>query len=224
MPTPKKGYFLKDGGRVPGTTTVIGRFKESAGLMQWAFKQGKEGKDRLYEEAEAAADIGTCVHAMVELHTSRGTEEECRAFADDTLSDPALRAKAISGFMAYLAWAKNFDVKIIEKEIQLVSEQYKYGGTPDAIGLIGNQLVLIDYKTSNGIYTDYLVQLAAYEHLWNENFPDKPITGGSHLLRFSKENEDFAHHHYPDLSNGWRQFVLFREAYELDKSLKKRAA
>src|SRR5216683_7786479 len=66
MPTPKAGYFLKDGSKVPGTTTIIGRFKDSGGLMFWAFEQGKSGKARLYDDAEKAADIGTCAHAMVE--------------------------------------------------------------------------------------------------------------------------------------------------------------
>ena len=47
----------KDGTKIPGTTTIIGRFKESGGLLQWAFKQGKAGKAHLYEEAEKAADI-----------------------------------------------------------------------------------------------------------------------------------------------------------------------
>jgi len=65
MPTPKKGYFLKDGTNVPGTTTIIGRFKESGGLIQWAYNRGKEGL-KLYESRDKAAELGTIVHSMVE--------------------------------------------------------------------------------------------------------------------------------------------------------------
>jgi len=217
MPTPRQGYYLKDGGRVPGTTTVIGRFKESGALMQWAFKQGKEGAPSLYAEAEKAAEIGTHAHAMVEAHI-KGLD------LPPAMPDLSMQERAVSCFGAYLTWAKNYDVNVIDQEIGLVSEKYRYGGTVDAIGLIGNQLVLLDWKTSNAIYTDYLVQLAAYGNLWEENFPDRPITGGYHLLRFSKENGDFAHHYYAQLDSAWRQFQLFREAYEIDKELKKRAA
>lgn len=224
MPTPKKGYFLADGTKVPGTTTVIGRFKDSGGLLHWAFKQGKEGKDRLYDEAEKAADIGSCAHAMVEMRVTGKDDAACLALADEMLADPAMRAKAVSAFRSYEAWATNFKVQILEQEIQLVSEQYRFGGTPDAIGMIGNQLVLLDWKTSNSVYADYLIQLAAYRQLWEENNPERPITGGFHLLRFAKEHGDFAHHYFPNLDNAWRQFVLFREAYEIDKELKKRAA
>ncbi len=224
MPTPKLGYFLRDGTRVPGTTTIIGRWKDSGALMQWAFRQGKEGKSRLYEETEKAADIGTCVHTMVEMEMSGGGQQQIIDYTNTTLPNPDMRQKAWSGFNAYQAWSKNYNVRVIAQEIQLVSEKYKFGGTPDFVGVANNTLALFDIKTSGGIYTDYLVQVAAYGELWNENNPDNPITGGYHILRFSKENGDFGHHHYADLSEAWRQFVLFREAYDIDKILRKRAA
>lgn len=219
MPTPKSGYFLKDGTKVPGTTTVIGRFKDSGGLMFWAFQQGKAGKAKLYDDAEKAADIGTAAHAMVEAHIKGQT------FDRAAYPLPAEGwSKAESSFNAYLAWESMTKLKVIEQEMQLVSEQYKFGGTPDAIGLIGNELCLLDWKTSNSVYQDYLIQLAAYRQLWEENHPDRPLTGGFHLLRFAKEHADFAHHYFANLDEAWRQFVLFREAYDIDKILKKRAA
>lgn len=105
----------------------------------------------------------------------------------------------------------------------MVSEQYRFGGTPDAIGKVDGELCLIDWKTSNSVYSDYLIQIAAYKHLWEENHPGQLITGGYHLCRFAKENGDFAHHYYPDLEEAWRLFLLFREAYDIDKVLRKRA-
>ena len=41
MARPKGGYRLKSGESVPGVTTIIGRFKDSGGLLWWAFEQGK---------------------------------------------------------------------------------------------------------------------------------------------------------------------------------------
>ena len=70
MATPKQGYRNKKNKRVPGTTTVIGRFKDSGGLLWWAFEQGKLAEQgiiqSLYDNAEEAADIGTMGHAMFE--------------------------------------------------------------------------------------------------------------------------------------------------------------
>jgi hypothetical protein len=83
---------------------------------------------------------------------------------------------------------------------------------------------LLDWKTSNAIYRDYLVQVAAYKWLWEEVHPDQPLTGGFHICRFAKEHGDFSHHYYPNLDEAWEQFLLFRRAYEIDKQLKKRSA
>ena len=216
MPTPKAGYFLKDGTRVPGTTTVIGRFKESGGLLQWAFKQGQSGASSLYEERDKAGEIGTLAHEMVEAHI-RGRRLEGQW-------PSAVHDAASQAFMAYLSWERHTKLTVVEQEMQLVSEQYRFGGTPDAIGLIDNQLCLLDWKTSNAVYQDYLIQLAAYRQLWEENHPDRPLTGGFHLCRFAKEHGDFAHHYFPNLDEAWRAFVLMRELYDIDKQLKKRAA
>lgn len=223
MPTPKAGYWTKTPPprRVPSVTTINNRFQESEGLKQWAFQQGKAGKSHLYEEAQDAAEVGTVVHAMVEEDVRKG--DVAAVLENSGLTDEQV-IKANSAFNAYRAWSRNFGVKIIAQEVPLVCEEYMYGGTPDAIGFVGNELCLLDWKTSNSIYTNHLVQLAAYRHLWEVNNPDQPITGGFHLLRFAKEHGDFAHHYFPDLAEGWEQFKLFRQAYEIDKSLKKRAA
>lgn len=219
MPTPAAGYYLKDGTRVPGTTTVIGRFKDSGALLFWAFKQGQSGQPTLYAERDKAADVGTFAHALVEARISG---------APTPTPDPAMTAaqiaQALQAFDAYLSWERMTRLTIVAQEMQLVSEVYKFGGTPDAIGLIDDQLCLVDWKTSNGVFSDYLIQMAAYRYLWEEAHPEQPIKGGFHLCRFSKENGDFSHHYYPNLDEAWEAFVLMRRLYEIDKTLKKRAA
>lgn len=218
MPTPKAGYFLKSGEKVPGTTTVIGRFKDSGGLLHWAFEQGKlaqQGKiQRLYDRAEEAADIGTQAHAMIEAHING---DEVPVPTDE---------RAQQAFNNALAWLAQTRITVISKwqECALVSEQYAFGGTPDAIGELDGKLILLDWKTSNAVYQDYLIQLAAYKQLWEENHPDKPITGGMYLCRFAKDFPDFSTHYFAELNDAWEQFKLFRSAYEIDKRLKKRAA
>ena len=74
---------------------------------------------------------------------------------------------------------------------------------------VANGLVLLDYKTSNGVYSDMLIQLAAYKNLWEENRPDLPITGGCHLLRFAKERGDFAHHYFKNWTPNGSSFFCF---------------
>lgn len=229
MPTPSKGYLLA-GERIPGTTGIIGRFKDSGGLLQWAFRQGQSGASHLYENANKAADIGTACHAMIEAHINHSDAWEALALID--LPEEG-KEKAKNAFGMYLQWERQTGIKMLSKwqEIQLVSPAYKFGGTPDAIGEIEGKAVLIDWKTSNATYGDYLVQLAAYRHLINEGVrmdTGAPlgitVSEGAYLCRFSKDFPDFEARYFGDLSAEWDQFVRFREAYEVDKQIKKRAA
>lgn len=223
MPTPKSGYSWA-GEKLPGTTTVIGRFKDSGGLLQWAFKQGQSGAAHLYEQAEKAADIGTLAHALIEAHIN-GEIAKSPAPVEQTMLD-----KAAQAFEQYCAWERQTRITMLYKfqEIQLVSPVYKFGGTPDAIGEIDGKFVLLDWKTSNAVYPDYLVQLAAYKHLIEEGVrmdTGEPLgiqIAACHLLRVSKDFPDFEHRSFTDLELPWRQFVRFREAYEDDKVLKAR--
>ena len=215
MPTPAKGYHLADGTEAPGVTTVIGRFKESGGLLFWAFKRGKDGAARLYEDT--ATDIGTHVHSCVEadLH-GQPLPEFPTHFGD------AMRQAARNGFENYkreIARSKAFFMPL---EVQLVSERYRYGGTPDAIVEFEGVVDVGDWKTSNAVYMDHIIQLAAYRNLWNEAHPDSPAVG-ARLYRFAKESGAFAEHYYGSetLDLAFKQFVLFREAWDYDKRLKK---
>ena len=221
MARPTGGYKNAAGKRIPGVTTVIGRFKDSGALMWWAFSQGRAAErgeiDSLYDKRDEAAESGTLAHEMVEAHIAGAP------FPDLDLIPPEIAEQAKQAFRAYLKWERTTNIEIIEQEIPLVSEQYQFGGTPDAIGEIDGELCILDWKTSNSVYPDHLIQLASYRQLYEENNPDRPITGGYHLCRFAKQDGDFAHHYYPDLSDGWEQFKLFLKAYELDKKLKKRA-
>lgn len=216
MPTPKSGYFV-DGKRVPGTTTIIGRFKESGALIAWAYKRGKDGLE-LYDSRDKAAELGTFVHDMVERYIKGGDPHD----GIDSLTDDDRKA-VMSAFEAFTEWFESNKFRVIGQEMQLTSKAYLYGGTPDAIALDAKgRLCLLDWKTSDGVYQDYLLQLGAYRILWNENNPDNQLTGGSHLCRFAKAHGDFAHHYYPNLDDAERGFLLMRELYDIDKELKKR--
>lgn len=213
MATLKGGYQLKDGTRVPGVTTILGRFKEAGGLIHWAWQLGKEGKD--YREVrDEAASAGTMAHEAVEAFI-RGLPVKFEG-PEETV------AKARKSFEAFHEWADRSQLRADKTELPLVSERYRFGGTFDAI-LVGGKRAMGDWKTSNSIYPEYLCQVAAYGILWEENFPDEPITGGYDLIRFDKTYGDFTHKHWDELESAKRAFLLMRELYELDKELKARA-
>lgn len=230
MPTPRQGYRTADGSKVPSVTTILSRFKDSGALMKWAYTTGREhgyleasgqpAPASLYEVSSKAADIGTAAHAMVEVSIDGGNPETAAAYLELNTED---QAKAANAYGMYKAWASQSRLEIIDQEMALVSEKHRFAGTPDAIGRIDGQLCLVDWKTSNGVYSDYLLQLAAYRLLWEENHPDQPLTGGFHLCRFAKDFGDFAHHYYRDLDDALTMFLHLRSAYDFDAVLRKRA-
>lgn len=198
MPTPEGGYFLKDGvTQVPGTTTITGAYKNSGGLIDWAHKQGLQGLD-YRETRDKAKHIGTDIHAQI----------EARLNIDGRLPWPGLT-----------------HIAMVQQEISLVSEQYQYGGTLDAIGInTSGRHVLLDWKTSKNIYPEFQMQLAAYVHVWDEVCPECKILGGAYLVHFTKTGEFIQALPYevpeipesPSLAGAWEQFKDARRMWGRD--------
>lgn len=213
---PANVYRLADGTRVPSVTTITSRFKDSGGLIHWAWDLGMQGKD-YRAERDKAADSGTLAHEMIEAEIRGKPWEAPAGVADETLG------KATAGYEQYQTWRDQTRLELVESEVLLVSEAHRFGGQIDAIGRIGDELCILDWKTSNAIYPEMLVQGVAYMQLWNENHPDRWVTGGIHIGRFSKEFGDFAHHHFGHgLAEVWETFLKMRDLYDDLKALKAR--
>jgi hypothetical protein len=213
-----KEYRTSDGEKVSGVTTVLNRFKDSGGLLQWAFQVGKSGATSLYEGRDDAADVGQHVHAMVRSDIHGESLPEMPAyFTDDQ------KKQAESSFYAWMQWRADRRLEVIATEMPYVSNVHRFGGTLDVVWHDSAGLCIGDWKSSNAVYTDMLLQLAAYKLLWEENNPERPIQG-FHLARFSKEHGDFEHRFWPDLKEAEEEFLLLVRCYEIDKKLKKRAA
>lgn len=217
---PTVPYYNSKGERVPGVTTVKGNLGWSnRALNYWSWQQGydqcKAGKPFQYGDTlEKAAEAGTIAHAMIEA------DIKGEVFDSDGY-DAELVSLAETAFLNFLQWKENYKFVPVETEPHLVSENYQFGGTPDMIAEINGVLCLFDWKTSGGLYEDYLIQLAAYGQLWNENHPDNPIIGGYHILRVDKETATFTHKYIYNLDSAWRVFLQLLELHNAHKVLKK---
>lgn len=218
---PKAGYYI-DKQKVPSSTTITGRFKDSGGLIFVAKRNWHEAGARgepfdrdAYWSDHNALEVGSAAHKRIEawLHGDPPPPLE-----------PEYVERVESAFSAFKEWFEAGRFEVVATELPLVSRQFMFGGTIDAILRDGKgRLAIGDWKSSNAIFEDYLWQIASYGQLWNEN-NDEQIAGGFHLVRFSKEHGDFAHHWFPELEDAWTTFLHLRAAYESTKSVKKRAA
>lgn len=201
-----KPYYNKNGQIVPSVTTVIGRFKESSGLIWWAWDCGMKGINYTQVRDEAAI-VGTILHDMIEASIKKIEFKE-----SDYDKNFAERAKI--PFEAFRKWHGRSNVILSEAEISLISEEYQYGGMLDALPN-GNELYVIDWKSTKRIYPDHIVQVAAYRQLWNENNPVNRAEDG-HIVRFDKETGAFQHMYLPkkNLDRGFTAFLHMRLLYD----------
>lgn len=212
MPTQK---YMLDGKPVPGVTTVLS--KDVDGLLWWAWNAGREGKD-WKELRQAAADAGTACHEMAECDF-RG-----KPF-DRSKYKPEILEKADHAFLGYLEWKEQTQLQVYRAEVPLVSK-LGFGGCFDA-ALSHGKLYLGDFKTSNALHADMLVQVAGgYSLLWEEHFPDEKLHG-IQIIRFSKPKEaddpvSFHVHHYTAeiFTLCQTQFLLLFDVYRNNRRLK----
>lgn len=235
MGTPSGGYFNAAGVKVPSVTQVLGKCKDPGPLNYWAYERGVEhgtlralGKPApsgLYDYSQEATKAGSIAHDLIEYHVindSDPTQEWVAENAHWKKADEAIRNRARNCYRQYLRWRKQTNIVIDRTETGGVSELFQYGGTYDGFGRNADgEPVLIDWKTSNGVYGDMLAQLAAYGQIILEK--TGVVVKEYHLLRMAKESADFAHHSWEDLSEGLEAFKHARAFYDLMGRLNKRA-
>lgn len=193
----------------------------------WHDREIVPAPNDLYDVSAKAADAGSIAHDIIEQHVLTG---ELPTVGSDWFRTHALwqkatddvKDKARNCVKQYMRWRKQTSIEIVKTEKGGVSELYQYGGTYDGLGRNGDgELVLIDWKTSNGVYAGYLIQLAAYDQIIFETTGER--VKEFHLLRMDKENADFKHHSWEDLSDGMTAFIHMRALYDLTYKLSRRA-
>jgi len=213
---PTQIYRTANGERVPGVTTVISNLGwNKQALMYWANQQGLEGKSHR-ETVQKAADAGTLAHAYIEADL-QGQDFPAGDYDQEIID------KAEQAFLNYVDWKNVVGFAPVGTEIPLVSESLGYGGCLDCVCLINGKHSLWDWKTSNGVYSEYLIQVAAYKALWEENNPDKPLSGGIYLLRIDKESAAWAMHFWQSADPAYEAFKHLLAIHKLQKTIKRLA-
>ncbi len=202
-------YKNKNDKRLKSVTTIInGNLGWSKGaLIGWTRKHCLNGDDSMKLLKEAGR-IGTLAHTMIEEFIKGGVVK-----LDDYTPKEISQAK--TAYYAFYNWIANNNVEFHETELKLVSEQYQFGGTFDAICEVNGKLVICDWKTSNDVHTEFLIQLGAYRQLIQENLDYK--IKGAILLKLDKEEKGvYEEHHYKikDLNWGWKMFKLLLKIQE----------
>jgi hypothetical protein len=171
----KRGhYYTIDGKRAVGVTTGLNGIPKEA-LKYWSAGEvasyvvdnindikrmidtgGRNPamwflKEIPFQKRDDAAVRGTEVHAIAE-----------RYIRGESVDVPEHLMPYVEGYAAYI---EDFNPTSVYEELVVGSRTHLYAGTLDSIQDIpGFGRAQVDYKTSNGVYGEYALQVAAYRY------------------------------------------------------------
>lgn len=174
-------YETDKGERFPSVTTILDAYPKGPEFYEWLKKQGHDADDIL----EEAGRLGDTVHKLTEAY-DRGEA----VTALDENRRPKYKTKDWAMFERYVDFSKRYSPTITHSELNLCSSRLKFGGTLDRRIILGGQKLLLDIKTGNYIWNHMWLQLAAYDKLFSEFYPDDKVDGIAILHLNAKTRTD----------------------------------
>ncbi len=148
-------YHTADGQRVPGVTTVLG-ILDKPGLLRW---YGKLGTAEAERQRDFAADLGTRTH------------DACESIAKGVDVLAGCSFDILPHVEKFSEWFTTRVERVLACEVEVISEQHRYGGRLDLAAVIDGENTLIDLKTSKAYdgkpHPEWGAQVSAYASaLW----------------------------------------------------------
>jgi hypothetical protein len=213
----------------PGATTVINR-KSIPYLNEWFKKQGAtaalrnlpalsqmvetSGEEAVVRFLAAAADKlrddagdrGTRVHAALEAIVTR---------------QPYEMTEDIGPFVeGARKWLNDRRPRIVAAEFMVISETQRYGATGDLACVLDDELWILDWKTSKGVYETTALQLAAIARA--DHGSDGPVPPATRfgVLHVRADGTELVPFDVGDFE--WQAFIACRVLYEWDRERSRR--
>lgn len=191
---------------------IVSKLDKSAPLMSWAvncfynavLEAMRDGvnfskddmismlnisKNAYKERKEEAANVGSVVHWYAQNHLVQPDIQQAEGFAELSEED---QKKAINGKVAFDTWYATLGGTSIASEFLIYSKKEGFTGRCDDLVKIGDKYHILDYKTSKGVYTDQIYQVASYMKAREEEHPDIKISGARlvHLIKDDITDKD----------------------------------
>ena len=116
-------------------------------------------------EAQRSADIGTQVHSYIDKLLK----------GEDVNDIPDQLEPAIQGF---LKWRRKYiDWEYIGSELGVFSFGYSVAGTIDALFNTPDGYMIVDWKTSSGIYDSHAIQVGVYAEAFRDMTNKRKLAG-----------------------------------------------
>ena len=199
--------------QLPSVTQCISMINKPY-LVAWANKLGLAGT-KTSDEMKRVTTIGTLAHAYIQAFL----ETKIVEFEPQNEEERVISTTALQCFSKFLAFYDEYKPTTLECEKRVVNGLF--GGTMDYIARIGDENYIIDFKTSDRVSNDYLLQLSAYYELSKETPHEISKLG---ILSLPKElAAPYQFHVYTveEIQPFYRYFTAARELYPLDSDARK---
>lgn len=140
-------------------------------------------KNAWREKRDSSADKGTIIHDLASQYI------EFKLGIVKKAPKPPKDIEIENGYLAFLQWVAEHNVKFIATEELVYSKKHDFVGTLDCIAIVDGKYCLIDFKTGNGIYWEMLLQVSGYA-IAHEEESEKKFEK-CWIVRFGKDTADF---------------------------------
>jgi hypothetical protein len=165
-----------DGRWAIGVTTALKGVPKDDALKKWAARLVAEYAIQNLDQVRnmiAEAGEGHAIHYLKELPNQRFKSAGIRGTAVHELAEQYIKggevevpdelAPYVEGYAAFI---EDFNPTSVHEELVVASRKHMIAGTLDSIQDIpGHGRCLVDYKTSNYVYGEHALQVAAYRHM-----------------------------------------------------------
>ena len=193
-----RGEYL---GVFPSSTTILNAYPQSTYLTQWIADKGWNESQRIKSEA---GERGTRIHIASEL-----LEDGHELMEDDYSLEEWYKINA------FVDWYHTYHPELIVKEFSVFSENGGYAGRLDRIYKIGDEIILLDIKSSSAIHENFPLQFASYGHAVEEN-TDLEISQTACLQLGAKNDNNYRYVLYPYWREHYRVFQNVRATWQYD--------
>lgn len=121
---------------------------------------------------DQAADLGTKAHSFIDLIIHGQEPKEVPSEIEGPVK-------------AFKDWWKSSGIELVLGDTKVASPIYEFGGSLDALGIRNGRYIILDWKTSGGIYSEYALQVAAYGQAFTETYGVE--CSEAVIVRFSKK-------------------------------------
>jgi hypothetical protein len=156
-PTTKLPTYLY----VPSVTWIAGHYPKGIGFYKWL-------AERSWDESQAikaaAGNKGSKVHnAISAILNGEEVRIDSKFINQETNELEELTLEEVDCIKSFVDWRNENKPVSIACDVTVFSDKYGFAGTIDYICKIGDQVYIIDFKTSQEVWSEYELQVSAYK-------------------------------------------------------------